>query len=179
MNDLVRELKIGCASAPPQDLAWESELLHLLSTLEAFRAQLHDDCLAGRTLASVEALLAVAKGVAAFVRSRCKDILVESGGTLEASEQAFLAVARPLHDRLDDDVFKALRRLFQRRRDPRDPKEQFADAAGRLKVFLNVAFGLCGVRFISPTARRSWTETYAVFLDDIAGLIERVQPGHG
>ena len=154
-----------------QDQAWETELLQLLSTLESFRARLHDDCHAGRALPAVEAMLAVAKGVAAFVRSRLGD----DGAEARAAADAFFAAVRPLHARLDDDVFKALLRLL-RRRDPRDPREQFVDAAAKLRTFLNNAFALCAGRFVSSFSRVSWVETYTVFLDDLDDLIEQVRP---
>ncbi len=172
MNDLQSGHELDpAAGASPQDLAWESELVQLLSTLEAFRAQLHDDCHAGRALPAVEAMLVVAKGVSGFVGARFGDGSPE----LRTAADAFFGAARPLHDRLDDDVFKALWRLL-RRRDDRDPRDQFADAAHKLRVFLSAAFARCASRFASPSPRRTWTETYTVFLDDMDGLIEQVQP---
>ena len=148
MNDLQSGQELDpAAETPAEDLAWESELVQLLSTLESFRSQLHDDCHAGRALPAVEALLAVAKGVSGFVGARFGD-----GSTgLRAAADAFFGAARPLHDRLDDDIFKALWRLL-RRRDDRDPREQFADAAGKLRAFLSAAFALCAGRFASPSA---------------------------
>ena len=177
MNDLETGQDAAAPdAAPAQDLAWERELVHLLSTLESFRARLHDDCTAGRALPAVETMLAVADGVAGFVRLRFAggpDALL---GGVQASADAFYAAARPLHDRLDDNLFKALWRLVWRRRDGRDPREHFAETAAKLRAFLNAAFFLCAGRFLSPSAAKSWTETYTVFLEDIDGLIEQVRP---
>ncbi len=88
MNDLQKGRQLDPAR---HDLAWETELVQLLSTLESFRAQLQDDCHAGRALPAVEAMLAVAKGVAGFVRARFGDGSAET----RAAADAFFAAARP------------------------------------------------------------------------------------
>jgi len=172
VNDLERD-NITPPSArptPTRDLSWESELVQLLSTLESFRTRLHADCEAGRELPAVETMLAVGRGVAAFVAARFGD---ERAAVQEAGDR-FFAAAKPLYDRLDDNVFKMLVRLFWRRRDSRDPREQFHAVLCKLREFLKVAFDLCALRFLSPAAARGWTETYTVFLVELDALAELV-----
>lgn len=184
MNDLVQEKDWapgevpGVGQAPwrpaAPDLAWERELVEMLSTLESFRARLHDDYAAGRTLPALEAMLAVAKGVAAFLRPRFGQGPGDALAAVQTSSDVFFAAARPLHDRLDDAVLKALVRLLWVRRDAGDPNQQFLDAGRKLKDFLKAAFVLCASRFLSPAAAQTWTETYTVFLADMDDLFQPV-----
>jgi hypothetical protein len=179
MNDLEshQELQLaeGQGVSEPQapDLAWESELVQMLSALESFRVNLHDDCLAGRRLPALETMLAVAKGVSAFLRPRFED--APPLQAVQAFHDVFLAAARPLHDRLDDTVQKMLLRFLRFRRETGDPNAQFLAAGHRLESYLNAAFVLCARRFVSPTAAQSWTETYTVFLDELDGLFQTIE----
>ena len=119
---------------------------------------------------AVETMLAVARGVDAFLSLRF-------GAEREAVQEAgarFLAAARPLHRRLDDNVFQAAARLLWRRRDCRDPRDQFHDALCKLREFLKIAFDLCALRFLSPRAARGWSDTYTVFLTELDALAEQV-----
>jgi hypothetical protein len=180
MNDLEREMDWapaeipGVGQAPAPDLAWESELVQMLSTVESFRARLYDDCTAGRALPALEAMLAVAKGVDAFLRPRFEHGPADALAAVQASSKVFFAAARPLHDRLDDAVLKALLRFLWARRDAADPNLQLIEVGRKLKDFLKTAFALCASRFLSPAAAQTWTETYTVFLAELDDLFEPV-----
>jgi hypothetical protein len=171
MNDLEQELDWPTSPPAAPDLAWESELVQMLSTLESFRARLYDDCAACRALPGLEAMLAVAKGVDAFLRPRFENGPADAVAAVQASSNVFFAAARPLHDRLDDAVLKSLLRLWVRR-DAADPNLQFLEVGRKLKDYLQNAFALCAGRFLSPAAAQTWTETYTVFLADLDDLFQ-------
>jgi hypothetical protein len=179
MNDLECDQELlltegqGVSEPSAADLAWESELVQMLSALESFRAGLYDDCLAGRPLPALETMLAVAKGVAAFLRPRFADAAAQKA--MQAYYDVFLVAARPLHDRLDNTVHKAILRFLRFRREAGDPKEQFLAAGRRLESYLNAAFVLCARRFVSPAAAQSWTETYTVFLFELDHLFQPIE----
>jgi hypothetical protein len=179
MNDLQSNQKLllieGRGESEPSapDLAWESELVQMLSALESFRVSLHEDCHAGRVLPALETMLSVAKGVAAFMRPRFEDAAALKA--VQAYYDVFLVAARPLHARLDNAVQKVLLRLLRFRREAGDPNEQFLAVGRRLEGYLNAAFVLCARRFASPAAARSWTETYTIFLDELDGLFQPIE----
>lgn len=174
MNDLESDPQVqldegqSVSQPAPSDLAWENELVQMLSALESFRVALDDDCQAGRALPALETMLAVAKGVAAFLRPRFAD-----GTALKAVQayyDVFLTAARPLHKRLDNTVQRVILRLLSFRRETGDPNDQLLATGRRLESYLRAAFCLCARRFTSPVAARSWTETYTVFLDELDSL---------
>ena len=182
MNDLRSEQELfstsgpaignSAAHSPAPDLTWESELVHMLSALESLRARLQDECGAGPMLPALETMLAVAKGVTAFLRPRFVEAAAGALAGVQAHYDVFLAAARPLHRRLDDSVLGSLLRLLRFRREEGDPNEQFMDAGRKLRGLLNAAFDLCARRFLSPAAAQSWTETYTVFLVELDGLFQ-------
>ena len=160
-----------------EDLAWESELVLLLSNLECQRVRLAEACASGHAVVALDAMLAMADTAADFVTAR-PDGADPDGPLAEAERltEAFRCAVRRLRGRLERNTFKSLWRLFKRSSDDGDPHAQFAGCAEDLVAVLTAYFSTCTGRFRSRTAARAWHDTHLVFLADLRGLVDQLQP---
>jgi hypothetical protein len=167
----------GPPAAPsPDDLAWEGELIQLLSTLEAYRTLLADRCVGGHAVEALETMLATGGHLVAFAESRLDtEGAGEAYDDLRARAEECLARARKLHARLNRTALKTLLRMLGRPSEGGDPHAQFVDCAERLGDVLAGFFGLFTDCFERPEAAHDWADTSAVFLAEVAGLVEQLR----
>lgn len=174
----VRRPPAGANAAAPTagDLAWEGELVELLSTLEAYRTLLADRCVGGHAVEALETMLAAGEYLVAFAESRLDTAGAgEPYEALQARADDFLARARRLHARLDRTALKSLLRLLGRRSEGGDPHAQFVDCAERLAGLFAGFFGLFTECFERPEAARDWSDTSSVFLGQVDGLVAQLR----
>jgi hypothetical protein len=177
MNDVERPPPGGpdrpsAHGLPAADLAWEGDLVELLSALEAARVEVESACERGRGLEAVEALRTMGALIAAFAERRSD---VDDDGAANTVLAAFTTTADRLRDRLDRSAAKAVLRLFGWHSSGGDPHAQFLTAFERLLVALEAHFALFGRRFTASAAGRGWDEASGVFLAELHGLLARLR----
>jgi hypothetical protein len=164
----------AAAGPAPSDLAWENELVLLLSTLESFRTALAECCHRSEGVPALETMLAMGGCLTGFVDRHPDAVPGEALQDLRGRGEAFAALGGKLHNRLRPTTLGAIRRLLGRRSGGGDPHAQFVEVARSLDGLLARSFELFMERFASPGMARAWTETSTVFLGQLRGLIDEL-----
>jgi hypothetical protein len=154
----------------PGDLAWESDLLLLLSNLESLRVRYTDYCRRGRAVAALESMLSLMQQVVDFSAQHfdpAHEMLVE----LQARADAFRTAVTILLERLNRSTLQTLLRMFRRTPSAGDPHAQFVGCAQALVEVLAAYFGFFRSCFRLPAAAAAWEETSGVFLDELRALV--------
>jgi hypothetical protein len=164
---------VGQPSA--KDMVWEGELLNLLSPLEALRVRLDDACEHRQALVALDVLLAMTVQVHDFVR-RHPEIEQEALARLQVETNDYLNSLRQLRGLLAPSALKTLLRLVGRRTHSGSTRGQLLEAVGKLVPLLRSWFDLFADCFGTARAAQGWISTQEVFLTDLQGLIDQIQP---
>src|SRR5262249_50178322 len=157
------------AAPTPEDLAWESELVLLLSRLEALRTELGTCCVRGEGVAALETMLAMGACLTGFADHHAS-VVSEGAVELRQRDEEFAALAPQPRDGLQRTTLKMISGLMGWRSEGGDPHVQFVAAAQALFDLLARAFDRFTDCFGSPAAARAWAEAQSVFLTDLRGL---------
>jgi hypothetical protein len=152
------------------DVAWERDLLLLLSNLEAVRVRTSDNCKGGRAVAALEAMNALVGQVRDFAGRRF-DAAHPALAELRGRSDAFFAATAALLARLQRSTLKTLLRLFSRGPSAGDPHAQFVGCARSLVEVTTAYFNFFRQNFHAPASAHAWDETSGVFLQDFRALV--------
>jgi len=171
---VVKETALLEASA--QDQTWEGELVVLLCSLETWRNRLSDLCRRNQAVPALDAMLAMVRELVAFAGVHLTASGSERMAGLRGRVEAFTALALGLRQRLHKTTLQKLLFLLGQTSEEGDPRLQFVAAARGLLEVLAGYFVLFTELFRTPGGARGWHDAQQVFLTDLCGLVEQLEP---
>jgi hypothetical protein len=169
--------KIVASGAVEKDQALEQKLVGIVSNLEYCRAQLSEHENRPQAAEVLPILTAMVNQVAGGVERR-----VGPQADRQTLDKA-LAKASAFHDAIrtfsdqfgSPSLFKAIFKLFRKSTATEEERQQrFRQVTGSLVEVLDSFFQVYQSAFQSPQTAEAWAQTYAIFLNDLIQVLDRL-----
>jgi hypothetical protein len=158
------------------DLAWENDLVQLLSELESLRVRVADQQAQQRPGPALQSAQALVDRVVGFAQQRLPEAdQAQALASIVSRAAELRATIAAATQELAGGVWAALTNFFSKVSAERAEHRRLVRAAAQGAIaVLTSCFELFTDAFQSPEHARQWGQTYGVFVSDLTRVLDRI-----